>query len=58
VSKERARNPESYANEELLLAMLPALLEVKGFAKAVTRRKGPMKFIDATRIDGEMSRFG
>jgi hypothetical protein len=32
--------------------MLPALLEAKGFVKAVTRRKGPMKFVDATRIDG------
>jgi hypothetical protein len=52
MSKERARNPESYANEELLLAMLPGLLEAKGFVKAVTRRKGAMKFVDATCIDG------
>jgi hypothetical protein len=52
MSKERARNPESYANEELLLAMLPGLMEAKGFVKVVTRRKGAMKFVDATCKDG------
>ena len=52
MSKERARNPESYANEELLLAMLPGLMEAKGFVSVVTRRKGAMKFVDATCIDG------
>lgn len=52
MSKEIARNPESYANEELLIAMLPILLEAKGFSGVVTRRHGPMKFVDATCSDG------
>jgi hypothetical protein len=57
MSKDKARNPESYANEELLLAMLPGLLEGKGFIKAVTRRKGAMKFVDATTLDGSIVTF-
>lgn len=57
MSKDKARNPESYANEELLLAMLPGLLEGKGFVKAVTRRKGAMKFVDATALDGSIVTF-
>jgi hypothetical protein len=57
MSKEIARNPESYANEELLIAVLPSLLEAKGFSAVVTRRHGPMKFVDATCSDGGVVTF-
>jgi hypothetical protein len=52
MSKERARNPESYAKEELLLAIVPALLEAKGFVHVEVKRKGQMKFVVAAGIDG------
>lgn len=57
MSKEKARNPESYANEELLLTMLPAVFEGHGFLKTAVRRKGGMKFIEAVRTDGETVTF-
>lgn len=57
MSKDKAPNPESYANEELLLAMLPGLLEGKGFVRAVTRRKGAMKFVEATAPNGGVVTF-
>jgi len=43
MSKDQARSPKSYENEELLLAMLPGLLEHKGFAGVTTVRTGGMK---------------
>lgn len=52
MSKERARNPESYVNEELLLAIVPALLEAKGFVHVEVKRKGQMKFVVAVAIGG------
>ncbi len=57
MSKEQARSPRSYENEELLLAMLPELLEQKGFAAVTTVRAGGMKFIDARASDGSKVRF-
>lgn len=41
MSKEIARKPESYQNEALVLALMPALLEQHG-----------MKFVDAKTVDG------
>jgi len=57
MSKEQARSPQSYENEALLLAMLPELLEQKGFAAVATVRAGAMKFIDARASDGSKVRF-
>jgi hypothetical protein len=57
MSKDLARSPQSYENEELLLAMLPELLEQKGFASVTTTRVGAMKFIDAKTSDGSKIRF-
>lgn len=57
MSKERARNPESYAKEELLLAIVPALLEAKGFVRAKVRRKGQMKFVTAAGVGGSETTF-
>ena len=52
MSKEQARNPQSYENEELLLAMLPDLLAQMGFAGVTTVRTGAMKFVDARASGG------
>lgn len=57
MSKERARNPESNANEELLLAIVPALLEAKGFVHVEVKRKGQMKFVVAVAIGGKEVTF-
>ena len=57
MSKDQARSPKSYENEELLLAMLPELLEQKGFVGATPVRTGGMKFVDAKVSDGTKVRF-
>jgi len=57
MSKAQARSPKSYENEELLLAMLPELLEQKGFAAVSVVRSGGMKFVDARASDGTKVRF-
>jgi hypothetical protein len=57
MSKDQARSPKSYENEELLLAMLPELLEQRGFAGVSTVRTGGMKFVDARASDGSKVRF-
>lgn len=57
MSKDQARSPKSYENEELLLAMLPELLEQNGFACVTTIRTGSMKFVDARASDGSKVRF-
>lgn len=57
MSKEIARKPESYANEALVLAMMPALLEQHGYSSVATKRQNGMKFIDATVADGSNVRF-
>ena len=56
MSKEKARGPQSYKNEELLLALLPEVLHAKGFDDGATRRQGGMKFLDAAGIKGEAVR--
>lgn len=57
MSKDQARSPKSYENEGRLLAMLPELLEQKGFVGAIAIRTGGMKFIDARASDGSKVRF-
>lgn len=57
MSKDKARSPKSYENEELLLAMLPELLEQKGFAGVRTASTGAMKFVDGRASDGSSVRF-
>lgn len=57
MSKEKARGPQSYKNEELLLALLPEVLQAKGFDELALLRKGGMKFMDARAGDGGCVRF-
>lgn len=57
MSKEVARKPESYQNEALVLALMPALLEQHGFAAVATKRQEGMKFVDAMAVDGSNVRF-
>lgn len=57
MSKEIARKPESYQNESLVLALMPALLEQHGFSAMATKRQHGMKFIDAKAADGSDIRF-
>ncbi len=57
MSKEQARSPKSYENEELLLALLPELLEHKGFAAVSIAKVGAMKFVDTRAVDGSKVRF-
>lgn len=57
MSKDQARSPKSYENEQLLLEMLPDLLQQRGFSSVSTWRRGGMKFIDARTSDGSTVRF-
>lgn len=57
MSKEIARSPRSYENEELLVALLPPLLEQQGFSSVAAKRERGMKFIDARTADGSNVRF-
>ena len=57
MSKDQARSPKSYENEQLLLDMLPDLLETHGFTAVSTTRSGGMKFVDARTPDGSKIRF-
>lgn len=57
MSKRKARGPQSYENEALLLRILPDLLLTQGFARAQTVRQQGMKFLDAETIDGRAYRF-
>lgn len=57
MSKEQARSPQSYENEELLLAMLPDLLRQKGFSAVSTMHAGAMKFVNARAANGSKVRF-
>jgi hypothetical protein len=53
MSKERARGPQSYLDEQLVLAMIPELLRAKGFeAVRVEKRRG-RKFLVADPADGD-----
>lgn len=53
-SSERS---ESYRNEELILELLPGLLEQNGFSGVTTSKHGAMKFVDATTADETAVRF-
>lgn len=57
MSKDLARGPESYRNEELILELLPGLLEQNGFSGVTTSKHGAMKFVDATTADETAVRF-
>jgi len=53
MSKSRARLPRSYQNEELAMALVPALLLAHGFVRVSVRRRSPAKLIDAMTADGQ-----
>lgn len=57
MSKEIARSAQSYENEQLALAHMPALLEPHGFSAVAAKRAQGMKFVDAKASDGENVRF-
>jgi len=57
MSKQRARNPQSYLDEEHTLSLIPILFEGKGYVKIVNRKHGQMKFVDAYRPDGTVITF-
>lgn len=56
MSKDKARGEQSYKNEVLLLALVPVLLEEKGFTQVRVERRLGMKFISArTATGGEVT---
>lgn len=57
MSKEIARSAQSYENEQLALAHMPALLEPHGFSAVAAKRAHGMKFVDAKAADGKDVRF-
>jgi hypothetical protein len=57
MSKDLARGPESYRNEELALELVPVLLGAKGFEAVRTRRPAGMKFIEACDVRGDRVTF-
>ena len=52
MSKDLARGSESYANERLAMALAPAVLHAKGFQAVRVLRRGGMKLVETTRVDG------
>lgn len=52
-----ARSPESYENEQFLLAQVPELLAAHGFTAVNTSLSGGVKFVDAKAADGSPVRF-
>jgi len=57
MARDKARGPQSYESEQLLLAMLPQLLETHGFSAVTTSRYGQMKFVNARAADGTLVKF-
>jgi hypothetical protein len=57
MSKDLARGPQSYENEQLLLGMLPDLLQQKGFTAVSVRRSGGMKLVSARAASGATVTF-
>ncbi|UEP39769.1 hypothetical protein LL998_34075 (plasmid) [Burkholderia ambifaria] len=53
MSKTQARSPQSYENEELALALVPAVLTAHGFSAVAIRRRGQVKLIDALDQSGQ-----
>lgn len=47
MSKKQARSPESYENEEMALALVPAVLTACGFTSVAIRKRGQVKLVDA-----------
>ncbi|WP_454727909.1 MULTISPECIES: HNH endonuclease [Cupriavidus] len=52
MSKKRARSPESYENEELVLALVPALLDGSGLSDVRMERHGQVKLVWAKAATG------
>ena len=57
MSKDKARGEQSYKDEELLLALVPVVLEQKGFTHVRVERRGGMKLVDARTVAGEAVKF-
>ena len=53
MSKKIARGPDSYRNEELVLALVPALLMGHGFLSARVKKSGGMKLVEAETPSGQ-----
>ncbi len=57
MSKDLARGPESYANEERYFEETALLVESNGFQKVTRRKSGSAKIIDAECADGTTVSF-
>lgn len=53
MAKKRARSPESYENEELVLELVPALLAGCGFSEIRMERRGQVKLVWARPASGD-----
>lgn len=53
MSKKQARSPESYENEEIALALVPAVLAACGFTSVTIRKRGQVKLVDAITAAGQ-----
>lgn len=53
MSKKRARSAASYENEEMALALVPAVLVACGFTSVSVRRRGQVKLVDAVTATGQ-----
>lgn len=57
MSKDKARGEQSYKSEALLLALVPVLLEEKGFDQVRVERRSGMKFVTAQTATGNSVTF-
>lgn len=57
MSKERARGPQSYLDERMVLELVPELLRAKGFEQVRVERRGGMKFVVAETAEGGPAMF-
>ncbi|MBU9426446.1 HNH endonuclease signature motif containing protein [Burkholderia gladioli] len=53
MSKKQARSPASYENEEMALALVPAVLSACGFTSVIIRKRGQVKLVEAITATGE-----
>lgn len=53
MSKALARGPQSYLNEQIVLAMVPELLRLKGFEGVRIEKRNGMKFVNARSTFGD-----
>ncbi|WP_420128157.1 HNH endonuclease signature motif containing protein [Longimicrobium sp.] len=52
MSKQIARKPQSYLNEQLVSAQVPVLLRAKGFDSVAVRKPKGMKLVQARTVSG------